>query len=31
VVFFGEHLRRRQVVGIAIVAVAVGVMALGGG
>ena len=31
VVFFGEHLRRRQVVGIAIVAVAVGVMAVGGG
>ncbi|MDX6572031.1 MAG: hypothetical protein QOC86_1187, partial [Gaiellales bacterium] len=31
VVFFGEHLRRRQVVGIAIVAVAVGAMAVGGG
>ena len=30
VVFFGERLRRRQVAGIAIVAVAVGVMALGG-
>ena len=30
VVFFGEHLRRRQVAGIAIVAVAVGLMALGG-
>ena len=29
VVFFGEHLRRRQVVGIAIVALAVGVMAVG--
>jgi inner membrane transporter RhtA len=28
--FFGERLRRRQVAGIAIVAVAVGVMALGG-
>jgi inner membrane transporter RhtA len=30
VLFFGEKLRRRQVAGIAIVAVAVGVMALGG-
>ena len=31
VVFFGERLRTRQVVGIAIVALAVGVMAVGGG
>ena len=31
VVFFGEHLRRRQVAGIAIVALAVGAMAVGGG
>ena len=30
VVFFGEHLRTRQVVGIAIVGLAVGVMAVGG-
>ena len=31
VVFFGEQLRKRQVAGIAIVALAVGVMAVGGG
>jgi drug/metabolite transporter (DMT)-like permease len=31
VAFFGERLRRRQVLGIAIVALAVGVMAVGGG
>jgi drug/metabolite transporter (DMT)-like permease len=31
VAFFGERLRRRQVVGIAIVGLAVGVMAVGGG
>jgi len=31
VVFFGERLRKRQVAGIAIVALAVGVMAVGGG
>jgi drug/metabolite transporter (DMT)-like permease len=31
VLFFGESLRRRQVAGIAIVALAVGVMAVGGG
>jgi drug/metabolite transporter (DMT)-like permease len=31
VVFFGERLRRRQVAGIVIVALAVGVMAVGGG
>jgi drug/metabolite transporter (DMT)-like permease len=31
VAFFGEHLRRRQIVGIAIVALAVGIMAVGGG
>jgi drug/metabolite transporter (DMT)-like permease len=31
VLFFGEHLRTRQVVGIAIVALAVGMMAAGGG
>jgi drug/metabolite transporter (DMT)-like permease len=31
VLFFGEHLRRRQVAGIAIVALAVGLMAAGGG
>ena len=31
VIFFGERLRRRQVAGIAIVALAVGAMAVGGG
>jgi drug/metabolite transporter (DMT)-like permease len=31
VLFFGEHLRRRQIAGIAIVALAVGLMAAGGG
>jgi drug/metabolite transporter (DMT)-like permease len=31
VAFFGERLRRRQVVGIAIVGLAVGLMAVGGG
>jgi inner membrane transporter RhtA len=31
VMFFGEHLRKRQIVGIVIVALAVGAMAVGGG
>lgn len=31
VAFFGEHLRRRQIAGIAIVAIAVGAMAVGAG